>query len=116
MQLEKIKGDSIENSKGYIKSVSFSKKMIDENRSNEKNYCIRIPYSELYIYVPKDDVAWFSYDNRGVIYLVDDKEYDLYNKDNQIVQRIYGEELEKISKDEKQKISEYYKEKENDKK
>ena len=110
-ELEKIKGDSIENSKGYIKSVSFSKKMIDENRSNEKDYCIRIPYSELYIYVSKDDIAWFSYDNRGVIYLIDDKEYNLYNKDNQIVQRIYGEELEKISKDEKQKINEYYKNK-----
>ena len=110
-ELEKVKGDSIENSKGYIKSVSFSKKMIDENRSNEKDYCIRIPYSELYIYVSKDDIAWFSYDNRGVIYLIDDKEYNLYNKDNQIVQRIYGEELEKISKDEKQKINEYYKNK-----
>ena len=110
-ELEKIKGESIENSKGYIKSVSFSKKMIDENRSNEQIYCIRIPYSELYVYVPKDNVAWLSYDNRGVIYLVDDKEYELYNKDNQIVQRIYGEELEKISKDEKQKINEYYKNK-----
>ena len=110
-ELEKIKGESIENSKGYIKSVSFSKKMIDENRSNEQIYCIRIPYSELYVYVPKDNVAWLSYDNRGVIYLVDDKEYELYNKDNQIVQRIYGEELEKISKDEKKKINEYYKNK-----
>ena len=110
-ELEKIKGESIENSKGYIKSVSFSKKMIDENRSNKQIYCIRIPYSELYVYVPKDNVAWLSYDNRGVIYLVDDKEYELYNKDNQIVQRIYGEELEKISKDEKQKINEYYKNK-----
>lgn len=110
-ELEKIKGESIENSKGYIKSVSFSKKMIDENRSNKQIYCIRIPYSELYVYVPKDNVAWLSYDNRGVIYLVDDKEYELYNKDNQIVQRIYGEELEKISKDEKRKINEYYKNK-----
>lgn len=108
-ELEKIKGESIENSKGYIKSVSFSKQMIDEKRSNEKNYCIRIPYSELYIYVPKDDVAWINYNNRGIIYLVDDMKYDLYNVNDEVVQRVYGEELETISKNEKQKISEYYK-------
>lgn len=110
-ELEKIKGASIENSKGYIKSVSFSKKMIDENRTNDKEYCIRVPYSELYIYVPKDNVAWFSFDNRGVIYLIDDKEYNLYNDKNEVVQRIRGEELEKVSKEEKQKIGEYYKSK-----
>ena len=110
-ELEKIKGASIENSKGYIKSVSFSKKMIDENRTTDKEYCIRVPYSELYIYVPKDNVAWFSFDNRGVIYLIDDKEYNLYNNKNEAIQRIRGEELEKVSKEEKQKISEYYKSK-----
>ena len=110
-ELEKIKGASIENFDGYIKSVSFSKKMIDENRTTDKEYCIRVPYSELYIYVPKDNVAWFSFDNRGVIYLIDDKEYNLYNDKNEVVQRIRGEELEKVSKEEKQKISEYYKSK-----
>jgi len=110
-ELEKIKGTSIEDSVGYIKSVSISKKMIDENRTTKKEYCIRVPYSELYIYVPKDNVAWFSFDNRAVIYLIDDKEYNLYNDKNEVVQRIRGEELEKVSKEEKQKISEYYKSK-----
>lgn len=110
-ELEKIKGTSIEDSVGYIKSVSISKKMIDGNRTTKKEYCIRVPYSELYIYVPKDNVAWFSFDNRAVIYLIDDKEYNLYNDKNEVVQRIRGEELEKVSKEEKQKISEYYKSK-----
>lgn len=108
-ELEKIKGESIENSDGYIKSISFSKRMIDETRTDETNYCIRVPYSELYVYIPKENVAWFSYNNRAVAYLIDDKEYDLYNDKNEVVKRIYGEELEKVSKEEKQKISEYYK-------
>lgn len=110
-ELEKIKGASIEKTEGYIKSVSFSKKMIDESRTTDIEYCIRVPYSEFYIYVPKDDVAWLSYDNRGVIYLIDDKEYSLYSDKNEVVQKIRGEELEKVSKEEKQKISEYYKSK-----
>lgn len=108
-ELEKIKSLSLENSKGFIKSISISKNMIDDSRSNDKEYCVRIPYSELYLYVPKDNVAWVSYDKRGIIYLVDDKEYTLYDDKNKQVMTARGEEIEDISKEEKQKISEYYK-------
>ena len=108
-ELEKIKSLSLENSKGFIKSISISKNMIDDSRSNDKEYCVRIPYSELYLYVPKNNVAWVSYDKRGIIYLVDDEEYTLYDNKNKQVMTTRGEEIEDISKEEKQKISEYYK-------
>lgn len=108
-ELEKIKGISLETEKGYIKSVSISKKMIDESRSNERDYCIRLPYSEYYIYVPKGNVAWVSYDNRGIVYLIDDKEYILYDKQNEEVRKAEGDEIEKIAKEEKKKINDYYK-------
>ncbi len=111
-ELEKVRGASIENQKGYIKSISFSKRMIDEVRSNEKEYCVRIPYSEFFFYIPKDNVAWMSYDNRAVAYLIDDKEYELYDKNNQVVERIRGEQLAEVEKAEKQKINELYKNKE----
>lgn len=108
-ELEKIKGISLENEKGFIKSVSISKKMIDESRSTKLEYCIRIPYSEYYIYVSKENVAWISYDKRGIIYLVDDKEYILYDKNNDVKRKETGDEIEKISSEEKQKINELYK-------
>lgn len=110
-ELEKVRGASIENQKGYIKSISFSKRMIDESRSNDTRYCVRIPYSEFFFYIPKENVAWMSYDNRAVAYLIDDKEYELYDKNNQIVERIRGEQLAEVEKEEKQKINELYKEK-----
>ena len=110
-ELEKIKGISLESEKGYIKSVSVSKSMIDESRSTEENYCLRIPYSENYIYVPKSNIAWISFDKRGILYLVDDKEYILYDKYNEEKRRATGEEIEKISQEEKQKINDYYKNK-----
>lgn len=108
-ELEKIKGISLENEKGFIKSVSISKKMIDESRSTKLEYCIRIPYSEYYIYILKENIAWISYDKRGIIYLVDDKEYVLYDKNNDEKRRVTGEEIENISCEEKQKINELYK-------
>lgn len=108
-ELEKIKGISLENEKGFIKSVSISKKMIDQSCSTNLEYCIRIPYSEYYIYVPKENIAWISFDKRGIIYLVDDKEYILYDKNNDEQRRATGEEIEKISSEEKQKVNELYK-------
>ena len=111
-ELEKIRGTSIENQRGYIKSISFSKRMIDETRSDDKTYCVRIPYSEFFFYIPKENVAWFSYDNRAVAYLIDDMEYDLYDKKNQVVERIRGEQLAEVEQEEKQKINELYKQKE----
>lgn len=111
-ELEKIKSISLETEKGFIKSVSISKKMIDESRSSEKEYCLRIPYSNYYMYIPRNQIAWVSYDNRGILYLVDDKEYILYDQNDKEVSRAQGETIEKISRDEKQKINEYYKLKE----
>lgn len=108
-ELEKIKGISLESEKGYIKSVSISKNMIDEKRSSSDKYCVRIPYSEYFFYVPKKSVAWISYDTRGIIYLVDDKEYVLYDQYDKEVERVNGEEVEKISQEEKKKVNEYYK-------
>lgn len=114
--LEKIKGISLENEKGYIKSVSISPKMIDQKRTSESIYCIRVPYSKYYIYIPKDNVAWFNYDKRANVYLVDDKEYELYDEDNKVVDSITGEMLEELSLEEKSKVNDYYKnEKENTK-
>lgn len=52
-----------------------------------------------------------SYNNRAVAYLIDDKEYELYDKNNQIVERIRGEQLAEVEKEEKQRINELYKEK-----
>ena len=110
-ELEKVKGISLETEKGYIKSVSISKHMIDESRSTDEKYCIRIPYSEYFLYVPKNSVAWISFDTRGIVYLIDDKEYILYDKYDNEVERANGEDIESISQQEKQKINDYYKSK-----
>ena len=108
-ELEKIKSISLESNKGFIKSVSISKSMIDYTRSNDKEYCVRIPYSEYYLYVPIENIAWVSYDNRGIIYLVDDKEYSLYDKEDNEISKTCGIDIESISLNEKKQIREYYK-------
>lgn len=108
-ELEKIRGISLESEKGYIKSISISKNMIDEQRTTEDEYCVRIPYSDYYFYIPKASIVWISYDNRGIIYLVDDKKYILYDKYDEEIDRVNGEDIESISQNQKQKVKDYYK-------
>ena len=95
----------------YIKHMSFSKKMIDETRSNDKEYCVKLPYTKQYVYLPKECVAWTNYDVRAVMYLRDDDDYYLYDENNQIVGIAKGEELDDISQKEKEKIKAYKEEK-----
>lgn len=95
----------------YIKHMSFSKKMIDETRSNDKEYCVKLPYTKQYVYLPKECVAWTNYDVRAVMYLRDDDDYYLYDENNQIVGIAKGEELDDISQKEKERIKAYKEEK-----
>ena len=95
----------------YIKHMSFSKKMIDEVRSNDKEYCVKLPYTKQYVYLPKECVAWTNYDVRAVMYLRDDDDYYLYDENNQIVGIAKGEELDDISQREKERIKVYKEEK-----
>lgn len=59
----------------------------------------------------KGNITWISFDKWGILYLVGDKEYILYDKYNEEKRRATGEEIEQISQEEKQKINDYYKNK-----
>ena len=106
--LEALRGKSLI-MQGYIKGVAFSEGMIDHSRSTEETYCIRLPYSELYVFLPAASVVWTAYGERAVMYLVDDEKYALYDKDGNKVDEVEGSELDTISTTEKEKMKEYYK-------
>lgn len=99
---EMLRTKSLE--KDYVKHMSFSKKMIDESRSNENEYCVKLPYTKQYVYLSKECVAWTNYDVRAVMYLRDDDDYYLYDEENQIIGIAKGEELDDISQEERERI------------
>lgn len=105
--LEKLRMKSMEDS-GYIKSLSFTKKMIDNQRSNDKTYCVRLPYTRYYVYLPISAIAWNHYDERATMFLIDDEKYDLYNEENEKVGEVNGDEVAMLSKSEKDRLYEYY--------
>lgn len=103
-----LKASALSHKKHYIKGMSFHKNMIDENRSKNKYYCVKLPYTNYYVYLEKECVVWNNYDVRADMYLVDDKKYTLYDSNDQKVSEVEGEELEKISIEEKEQVSNYY--------
>lgn len=107
-RLEQIKINAFEENKSFIRSVSISKKMIDETKSNDAYYYIRLPYTDQYTYVLKDSVCWYG-DNRAQLYLVDDDTYDIYNKDGTKKMTVHSEDLQLISDVGKEKYSKLYK-------
>ena len=82
--------------------------MIDEQRSDDKKYCVKLPYTQQYVYLPKQCVAWDVYEKRAYMYLVDDREYDLYDEHDQKQESVSGEELETISLNKKIELDAYY--------
>ena len=80
-ELERIRGKSLELN-GYIKGMSFSSNMIDESRSTDTQYCVKLPYTKQYVYLNKKAVAWSNFEKRAVMYLVDDKFYVIYDEND----------------------------------
>lgn len=106
-ELERIRGKSLEMN-GYVKGMSFSNNMIDYSRTTDDFYCVKLPYTKQYVYLDKKSVAWSNFEKRAVMYLIDDKNYDLYDENNKKVDSVSGEQLEMISKEGREQVKEYY--------
>lgn len=93
---------------GYIKGMNFSVKMIDEKRSTDEFYCVKLPYTKKYVYLNKNCVTWQEHGVRATMYLIDDETYELYDEYDQKIDEVSGERLEQISNEEKEEVKEYY--------
>lgn len=105
--LERLRGKSLE-MQGFIKGMSFSENMIDDKRSNDTYYCVKLPYTNQYVYLQKNCVAWDVYEQRAIMYLVDDKKYSMYDEYNNKIAEVSGNDLETISMNRKIELDEYY--------
>ena len=53
-------------------------------------------------------MAWSNFEKRAVMYLVDDKFYDIYDENDKKIDSVSGEQLEIISKEGREQVKEYY--------
>ncbi len=106
--LETIKEEKLSNSGLYIHNIKFGGNKIDYKNSNDNEYCINLPYTNFKIHIDKRFTAYNEKYQFYTLYLVDDKEYELYDKDNQKIGIAKGTDLEKLVIEKKKEIDSLY--------
>lgn len=106
--LDTIKEEKLSNSQLFIHNIKFGGNRIDYKNSNDECFCINLPYAKEKIYIPKKYTAYNEKHQYYTMYLVDDKEYEIYSKDNKLIGNITGTELEKYVLNNKKEIDKQY--------
>ena len=80
--LDTIKEEKLSSSNLYIHNIKFGGNRIDYKLSNDEFFCINLPYTNKKIYISKKYIAYNEKYQYYTLYLVDDKEYKLYDENN----------------------------------
>ena len=106
--LDTIKENQLSKSGLFIHNIKFGGNHIDYKNSDDKNFCITLPYTKEKIYIPKKFTAFNEKYQYYTLYLVDDKEYEIFNENNEKLGCITGTELEKYVMEKKKEIDKMY--------
>lgn len=106
--LDTIKEEKLSNSNLFIHNIKFGSNRIEYSLSDDDNFCINLPYTKEKIHIPKKYVAYNEKNKFYTLYLVDDKEYELFNEKNEKMKNIKGIELEKYVLEKKKEIDSLY--------
>lgn len=106
--LDTIKEEKLSSSNLFIHNIKFGGNHIDYEKSTDENFCINLPYVTEKMYISKKYTAFNEKYQYYTLYLVDDKEYKIYNQENELIGNITGTELEKYVLDKKKEIDKSY--------
>ena len=106
--LDTIKEEKLSNSGLFIHSIKFGGNRIDYKKSNDTHFCVNLPYTNEKIYINKKYTAFNEKHQFYTLYLVDDKEYEIYGENDELIGNITGTELEKYVLERKQEIDKMY--------
>lgn len=110
-----IKEEHLIKSGLFLHNVKVGNNKIDYSHSTDEQWCINLPYCDYYIMVDKKYVTYNHKYGYNTLFLIDDKSYQIYTKDeNNELQRantINGEMLEDFVEEMKQFTIEQHKDK-----
>jgi len=106
--LDTIKEEKLSKSELFIHNIKFGGNHINYKESNDSDYCITLPYTKEKIYIPKKYTAFNEKYQYYTLYLVDDKEYEIFDENNEKLGNITGIELEKYVMEKKKEIDKMY--------
>lgn len=110
-----IKEEHLIKSGLFLHNVKVGNNRIDYSHSTNEEWCINLPYCDYYIMIDKKYVTYNHKYGYNTLFLIDDKTYQIYTKDEnnelQRVNTINGEMLEDFVEEMKQFTIEQHKEK-----
>ena len=106
--LDTIKEEKLIQSGLYIHNIKFGGNHIDYKKSDDITYCITLPYTKEKVYIPKIYTAFNEKYQYYTLFLVDDKEYELYDENYKKIQNIMGKDLEEHVLEKKKEIDKLY--------
>ncbi len=106
--LDTIKEEKISNSNLFMHNIKFGGNRIDYKLSDDDCFCVNLPYTKEKIHIPKKYTAYNEKHQFYTLYLVDDKEYELYDENNKKIKNISGADLENYVLDKKKEIDKMY--------
>lgn len=106
--LDTIKEEKLIQSGLFIHNIKFGGNHIDYKKSKDDTYCIILPYTKEKIYIPKKYTAFNEKYQYYTLFLVDDKEYELYDENDNKIQNITGKDLEEHVLEKKKEIDKLY--------
>ena len=106
--LDTIKEEKLIQSGLFIHNIKFGGNHIDYKKSKDDTYCIILPYTKEKMYIPKKYTSFNEKYQYYTLFLVDDKEYDLYDENDNKIQNITGKDLEEHVLEKKKEIDKLY--------
>lgn len=106
--LDTIKEEKLIQSGLFIYNIKFGGNHIDYKKSKDDIYCIILPYTKERIYIPKKYTTFNEKYQYYTLFLVDDKEYELYDENDNKIQSITGKDLEEHVMKKKKEIDKLY--------
>lgn len=106
--LDTIKEEKLIQSGLFIHNIKFGCNHIDYKKSKDDTYCIILPYTKEKIYIPKKYTTFNEKYQYYTLFLVDDKEYELYDENDNKIQNITGKDLEEHVLEKKKEIDKLY--------
>lgn len=106
--LDTIKEEKLIQSGLFIYNIKFGGNHIDYKKSKDDMYCIILPYTKERIYIPKKYTTFNEKYQYYTLFLVDDKEYELYDENDNKIQSVTGKDLEEHVMKKKKEIDKLY--------
>lgn len=110
-----IKEEHLIKSGLFLHNVKVGNNRLDYSHSTDEQWCINLPYCDYYIMVDKKYVTYNHKYGYNTLFLIDDKKYQIYTKDEnnelQKTNTINGEMLEDFVEEMKQFTIEQHKDK-----